>query len=111
MATGTIESRRFPRVRLKTPLRVQPRGTQEFSRTVGENVSESGLCFINKTFIPPQTPVMLEIEILSRVLKPIGKVVWSSPFPRSNTYRLGTEFIEIDSAERKFLAEYVSMTR
>lgn len=52
---------------------------------------------------------MLEIEVLSRVLHPIGKIVWSTPFPRSNKYKLGTEFIEFDAGERKFLGDFVNL--
>lgn len=105
------EIRRFPRVKLTTPIRIQVRGREDFSRSVGENVSEKGVCFVNDDFIPPSTPVMLEIEVLSRILHPIGRIVWSAPFPRSNKYRLGTEFIEFEQAEQKFLADFLSMTR
>jgi hypothetical protein len=105
------KERHFPRIRFTTPIRVQVRGGTQFNRTVGENVSESGLCFVNDRFIAPLTPVMLEIEVLSRVLRPIGRIIWSTPNPRSNRYRLGTEFIEFDAGERKFLSEYVNMTK
>ncbi len=105
------KERQFPRIRFTTPIRVQVRGSGEFSRTVGENVSENGLCFVNDRFIPPSTPVMLEIEVLSRVLRPIGRIVWSTPFPRSNRYRSGMEFVEFDAGEKKFLSDFVNMTR
>lgn len=111
MEPTTKKERHFPRVRFTTPIRVQVRGTTIFNRTVGENVSENGLCFVNSQFIPPLTPVMLEIEVLSRVLRPIGRIIWSSPFPRSNKYRLGTEFIEFDAGEKKFLSDFVNMSR
>lgn len=105
------EIRRFPRTRFTAPIRVQARGCQKFSRTIGENISESGLCFVDTDFIAPATPVMLEIEVLSRVLRPIGKIVWSTPFPRSNKYRSGMEFIEFNPREKKFLADFMHMTR
>lgn len=94
-----------------TPVRIQARGAERFSHTVGEDVSETGLGFINDDFIAPSTSVMMEIEVLARVLHPIGKIVWASPYPHSNKYRLGTEFIEFDSDERKFLSEYVQLSR
>jgi hypothetical protein len=110
MEIPTKETRRFPRVKLTAPIRVQVRGDEKFSRTVSENVSESGIRFVNSSFIAPLTPVMLEIEVLSRILRPIGRIVWSAPYSRSNRFRLGTEFIEFDETEKKFLSEFVSMT-
>ena len=111
MEISTRESRRSPRVRLTTPVRMQVRGSNLFNRTIGENVSESGLCLVNSEFVAPLTPVMLEIEVLSKVLHPIGKVVWATPYARANRYRLGAEFIEIEPQEKKFLTDFVNMSR
>jgi hypothetical protein len=105
------EIRRFPRVKYTTPIRVQVRGSEKYSRTVGENLSATGLCFVNNDFIAPLTPVMLEIEVLSRVLHPIGRIVWSAPLARSNRFKLGTEFVEFPAEEQRFLSDFVGMTR
>ena len=109
MENHAKESRRFPRIRYTSPIRLQIRGTNRFCRTVGENVSETGMSFVNDGFIAPSTPVMLELEVLSRVLHPIGKIVWTSPFLHSDRYRLGTEFVEFDASDRKFLSDYINL--
>ncbi len=105
------KERQFPRIRFTAPVRVQVRGEGGFSRTVSNNISGSGLSFNNDRFIAPSTPVMLEIEVLSRIVRPIGRIVWSRPFQRSDKYRLGTEFIEFDAGEKKFLTDFVNMAR
>jgi hypothetical protein len=109
MANNAKETRLFPRVRYTSPIRLQIRGTNRFCRTIGENVSETGICFVNDGFIAPSTPVMFELEVLSRVLTPIGKIVWTSPFLHSDRYRLGTEFVEFEGADKKFLSDYVRL--
>lgn len=87
----------------------QIRGTPEFNNTVSDNISLGGIGFINDRFIAPKTLVMLEINVLSRVLRPVGKIAWASSLPRSNKYRIGTEFLELDPKERNYLTDYVDM--
>ena len=101
--------RRFKRVDLHAPVRFQVRGTPDFDNTISDNISEGGVAFNAFKFIPPQTPVMLEVNLLSKILHPIGRVSWCQPLPHSERSRLGIEFTEFDSLERNFLRDYVSM--
>jgi len=103
------EKRRFPRVDLHAALRYQVRGDREFDNAVSDNISEGGLAFNSLKFIPPSTPVMLEISLLSRILHPICRVSWCQPLPHSNRNRLGLEFLEFDLSERKHLKDYIGM--
>lgn len=103
------ENRRFQRVNLHTALRCQVRGTPDFDNAISDNISEGGLAFNSSKFIPPATPVMLEISLLSRILHPIGRVSWCQPLPHSNRNRLGVEFLEFDSSEKKHLSDYIGM--
>jgi hypothetical protein len=109
MAIRTEESRRFPRIQLKNPLRFQVRGSPDFGNSVSENISLNGIGLINNTFIAPLTTVMLEIQLFSRVLRPIGKVVWSQPSSHSDRYHLGAEFLEFDSKDKKLLSDFINM--
>jgi hypothetical protein len=101
--------RRFNRIELHAPIRFQIRGVSDFDNTVSENISEGGIGFNSTKFIPPETPVMLEVNLLSRIIHPIGRVCWCQPLPHSDRSRLGVEFMEFDSLERSFLRDYVSM--
>jgi hypothetical protein len=109
MKIKTEESRRFPRIKLLGPLRYQVRGTSDFNNTLSGNISLQGIGFTHNEFIAPSTLVMLEIPIVSRVLRPIGKIIWSSPFSHSNRYRFGVEFQELNSNEKKFLSDFITM--
>ena len=109
MAVGLEEKRRFPRIQLKIPLRYQIRGGHDFDNSISDDISLGGLRFVNRKFIPPLTDVMLEINVLSRALNPIGRVAWSSPLPHSDWYNLGIEFIEMDAGEKNYLSDYIDM--
>jgi hypothetical protein len=109
MSVKQEESRRFPRIKFSNPLRFQVRGSPDSSTSLSENISLNGIGFMHNNFIAPLTPLMLEIKLLSRVLRPIGRVVWSSPSAHSNRYRLGVEFLEMDIQEKKVLSDFINM--
>ena len=105
------EKRRFPRIGLKTPLRYQIRGTHEFNNSVTDDISLGGISFRNDKYIAPLTNLMLEIKVLSRVLNPIGKIVWMSPLPHSDRYHYGIEFLEFGPDEKNYLSQYIDMQK
>ena len=60
-------------------------------------------------FFPPGINLNLELNILSRIINPVGRVVWSQPFTRSDRYQMGIEFVEINPQDRGYLADYINM--
>lgn len=105
------ESRLFPRINFTEPMRCQVRGSQEITDTVSEDLSVSGVKFVAGKFIPPNTPVMLEIKLFSQVIRPIAQIVWSAPFFRQDKFHLGAQFLEWDTKEKKSLADYVNLKK
>lgn len=105
------EKRCFPRIEFRAPLRYQVRGRPESKNTLIENISAGGLSFLSETFMPRETRLMLEFGVLSRVLRPIGRIAWTSPVGHSDQNRLGVEFIELESQERNYLQDYVKLRR
>ncbi len=109
MFNRTNESRLSPRINFSGPLRCQVRGSQEITGTISEDLSASGVKFIAGKFIPPNTPVMLEINLLSKVVRPIAQIVWSMPFPRQEKFHLGAKFLEWDPQEKKSFSDFLNM--
>jgi len=101
------EKRRFPRVKLQTPLRFQRLGRPEFTQAIVDNVSLGGVGFVSDRFIPPSTPLSLEINVLTKVLNLTGKVAWSCPLPHSDRYRAGIEFSNISDKQKLAVADYI----
>ena len=109
MLESLQEKRRSPRIKLKTPLVYQVRGAPEAYNTVSDNISLGGLGFIHHNFIPLKTTLMLKVNVLSRILSPAGRIVSAMPLAHSNRYRLGVEFLELDTQEKNYLGDYIAM--
>jgi hypothetical protein len=101
--------RLFPRINIKGVLRYQVRGSQEYCNTTCKDISVDGVGFVNDKFIPPLTPLNLEINFLPRTLQPIGKVIWSAPFLRADRYKIGVKFLEFSSEQKQLLFDYITM--
>lgn len=98
-------------MKLRMPLRYQIRGESGYHNTVSDDISISGIGFIDNEFLAPNTYAMLEFNVLSRVLRPIGRVVRANPLPHSDRYRLGLEFIECSKGEKNYLGDFINMKR
>jgi hypothetical protein len=103
------DNRRYPRISIDKPLRYQVRGMGGYESAIAENISVGGLGFINNEFISPKTPLMLEINVLSRILRPVGQVTRSFPLPHSSRYYSGVEFLEFNQVEKRYLSDYIDM--
>jgi hypothetical protein len=101
--------RRFTRVNWRSALRCQVRGDPQFDHAICDNISANGLSFTTRKFIAPSTHVMLEFDILSKVLRPIGKIAWTQPLPHTDRNRLGVEFTEFDPLEKEYLSAFIDM--
>jgi hypothetical protein len=103
------ENRIFPRVGFHSQIRYQVRGKPDFDNVLGNDISCGGLRFTSEKFIPTSTLVMLEINVLNRVLRPVGKVAWSTPLAHSDRKQTGVEFMDFDRLERNYLKDFVEM--
>jgi hypothetical protein len=109
MLTTFQEKRKDTRVNLSIPVHYQIRGTSDFSNTLSEDISVSGICFADNSFIRPDTHLVVEIALMSRILRAIGRVNWSSPIAHSDRYRSGVEFVDLGDKGKSFINDYISM--
>jgi len=109
MESNPREKRLFPRTKLKTSLRYQIRGTASFSNAICDDISLVGIGFVNKEFLIPETLVSLEMSVMSKVLRAVGKIAWSHPLPHSNRFRVGIQFLEFDPTDKNYLWDYIKM--
>jgi Tfp pilus assembly protein PilZ len=103
------ENRSSPRLDFNSRIRFQLRGKPDFANGTSNDISSGGLRFVTDKFVPTATPVMLEINVLNRILRPIGKVAWSMPLAHSNRSQLGVEFVEFNALEKNYLNDFVNM--
>ena len=103
------ENRSFSRIDFHSKVHYQVRGKPDFDSAITSNISCGGLRFSNDRFIPASTPLMLEINVLKRILRPIGRVVWSTTSAHSNRNQVGVEFVEFDTLEKNYLKDFINM--
>jgi hypothetical protein len=103
------ENRCFPRLEFHSKIRYQFRGKPIFDSGISRDISYGGLRFTNEQFIPISTLVMLEINVLNRILRPIGKVAWSMPLAHSNRNQTGIEFVEFNREDQNYLKDFINM--
>ena len=109
MPVNKEDARSFPRISLRAPVRYQLRGEPHYYHSVCENISSGGMSFICNKFVAPLSTLMLEVNVLSRILRPVGKVVWAQPLAHSDRNKLGVQFLQLDNLEKDYLKDFIDM--
>jgi c-di-GMP-binding flagellar brake protein YcgR len=103
------ERRKFLRLSAKFPIRYRIKRGGFFVSALTQDLSLSGIRLNADRFFPQGLNLNLELNILSKIINPVGRVVWSHPFVHSNRYEMGIEFIEINPGDRNYLCDYINM--
>ena len=103
------EKRRFPRINAKFPIRYQIKRGGFFASALTEDLSLSGARLNTDRVFPQGLKLNLELNILSKIINPVGRVIWSQSLSPSSRYQIGIEFIEIDPQERNYFSDYINM--
>lgn len=102
------EKRRFSRVALKVPLRWQIRGKSELNDTINQDIGLGGISFVNEQFLATNILVNIQMNLAAQIIKAAGRIANVSFLPYSDKYRIGVEFLEFETKEKKFLSDYIN---
>ncbi len=102
------EKRKFPRINAKFPIRYQIKRGGFFASALTDNVSLAGARLNVDRFFPQGINLNLELNILSKVINSVGKVIWVKALPDSKRYQMGVEFIDINSQDKILLSDYIN---
>ena len=103
------EKRRFPRLTAKFPIRYQIKRGGFFASALTDDLSISGARLNADRLFPEGLNLNLELNILSKIINPVGKVIWSRPLASSNRFQMGIEFININPQHKNCLSDYINM--
>jgi len=103
------EKRHFPRIKVKFPIRYQIKRGGFFASALTEDLSLSGTRLNADRFFPHGLNLNLELNILSKIITPTGRVIWSGSLPHSDRFQMGIEFIEINPQDKNYLSDYINM--
>jgi len=90
-----IEKREYTRSAFPVPVRYQLKGGQNFSNTIGRDISETGIGFVSNEFFPVSTQLIFETQHpASRdFIKAVGEIVWVAKRPHSEGFSVGARFL------------------
>jgi hypothetical protein len=103
------DNRCFPRQEFHSKVRYQFRGRPDFDSGVSKDISCGGLRLVHEQFIPTSTVLMLEINVLNKILRPVGRVAWSTRVAHSHRNQTGIEFVEFNRLEQNYLKDFINM--
>ena len=103
------ENRSYQRIGFNLELRYQTRGKPDFDNAVSSDISCGGVRFTSSKFLSTTTSIMFEINVLNRILHPVGRVAWSAPIAHSDRNQLGIQFVEFDLFEKNYLRDFINM--
>ena len=103
------EKRKFPRINAKFPIRYQIKRGGFFASALTDDLSLSGARLNADRFFPQGLKLNLELNILSKIINPVGKVIWAQPRPHSDRYQMGIEFIEISPQDKNYLSDFINI--
>ena len=101
--------RRNSRIKAKFPIQYQRRRGGFAVEALTEDLSLSGVRLKGDRVLTSGLNLSLELNILSKIIKPLGKVIWSKTQSAPGEYSMGVEFIEINPQDKDCLSDYINM--
>jgi len=80
-----------------------------FATALTQDISLLGTRLNTDRFFPVGLNLNLELNILSKIINPVGRVAWSQALPHSDRYQMGVEFIEVNPQDKNYLSDYINM--
>jgi uncharacterized protein (TIGR02266 family) len=101
------------RARARAKIRISFKGVKDFLKVYSSNIGGGGLFIKTTKTLPMGTLLDLEFNLpeISRIMRTKSKVVWTRSEDESTEKAppgIGTEFIDMDPEDKKFLKDYVA---
>lgn len=111
MNAQATERRKFHRISAHIPVRYRKLGDPHGISIVGaisRNISSGGIRLRTSEFVSKACRLIMELDIpSSKPVKIISKVAWIRKEPFGEAYDTGNQFLEISTADKKLVSEYL----
>ncbi len=101
------ERRENPRIGISFPVACKTLPSRRYFYTVSKDLSLGGIKILNHEFIPKDSLLKLNINLIDRVLIVKGELVWCNKERLSERYISGLKFVEISKNDQKHLLEFL----
>lgn len=107
--TPIDERRRWPRLRVYSPVKYRFLQEERFQCCITCDISEGGAGLLMDSPVPRGTCLYFQIKLhdLPNPASGIARVVWTAKDTYSEKYRAGLEFLEISRTSRCEIADFV----
>ena len=105
----TKEKRRAPRINAKFPIQYQIKRGGFFASALTQDISLSGAKINVDRSFPKGLNLNLELNILSKIIKPVARVIWTQALLNSEQHQMGVEFINLNAQDKSCLSEYINL--
>ena len=97
------QRRKNPRINVSFTVGCCPLTKKKFFYTVSKDLSLQGIKLLSSCFFPKGTKIKLQINLIDKVLRFIGEVVWCNEEKGNNRYLLGFQFVGVTQSSQKEL--------
>src|SRR4030042_3697276 len=101
------ERRKYPRAEVSFPVECSILSQPAHFCTVTQNLSLVGVRMLSDQFIPKDTPVKININLIDSIISIKAKVVWCNKNRISERYSQGLEFTEVTPAHQSDLLQFL----
>ncbi len=110
MENNFAEKREAERLRINYLMKYSKENNAARFHAFFNDISEKGLRFMSKEYLPKTTPILIELPYDSQPLTLNGKVVWHNTLGE-NFYELGVSFEGVSTQNRESLSRYIQGLR
>lgn len=102
------EKRKYSRVNVSFPIECKTLPSRKYSYTVSKDLSLGGVKILANDIIPKDDRLKLSVNLIKNVLNLTARVAWCSKERLSDRYLAGLEFLDLNLAAKKMLADFLN---
>ena len=104
-----VERRKYPRTDTSFPVECDVLQAKNYFYTVSKDLSLGGVKIISNKFLPKDSPLKVNINLINKVLSVKAKVAWCNNARVSERYIAGLEFVGIGNLDQQKISRFLGM--
>ena len=101
------ERRRNPRVDASFPVACNMLSTGRYFYTISKNLGLGGVRILYNKFIPRDSALKVNVNLIGRVVSLKAKVVWCNKQRIADRYAAGLEFVEVNKRNQRDISQFL----
>jgi c-di-GMP-binding flagellar brake protein YcgR len=107
--TVMVERRKYPRIDVSFPVECDILHAKNYFYTVNRDLSPGGIRIISDRFLPKESSLKVNINLIYKALSITAKVAWCNKTRLSERYMAGLEFVRISKDDQEKISRFLGM--